>query len=379
MSSVAVFTAIVIAIAALAASVVEAALKHSQSEARRIDALGLVRIGLTGIFGVVVGQVFTPTGASWWLASLTAITLMVALIAATQLASKYLGHRRFGAALTRATRGLVNSTTLLFTPLSLPEQDQPEEFEQELIESVEDFTETIVREVMVPRIDMVTVPADAKLPEAMTILLARGHSRLPVVGKSVDDVLGVLFIKDVARIAHEDPVRFASETVSKAARSAMFVPESLSVEDLLQQMQANATHMAIVVDEYGGVAGLATIEDVIEELVGEISDEFDRDVPDVTPIEDGVYRINARYSLFELGELFGLELEDEEVDSVGGLVTKVFGRLPKLSDSITFSGLEFTVERIESRRKRLVTVLVRKLHGLQNAEAAFETENGESK
>lgn len=379
MSSVAVFTAIVIAIAALAASVVEAALKHSQSEARRIDALGFVRIGLTGIFGVVVGQVLTPTGASWWLASLTAITLMVALIAATQLASKYLGHRRFGAALTRATRGLVNSTTLLFTPLSLPEQDQPEEFEQELIESVEDFTETIVREVMVPRIDMVTVPADAKLPEAMTILLARGHSRLPVVGKSVDDVLGVLFIKDVARIAHEDPVRFASETVSKAARSAMFVPESLSVEDLLQQMQANATHMAIVVDEYGGVAGLATIEDVIEELVGEISDEFDRDVPDVTPIEDGVYRINARYSLFELGELFGLELEDEEVDSVGGLVTKVFGRLPKLSDSITFSGLEFTVERIESRRKRLVTVLVRKLHGLQNAEAAFETENGESK
>jgi CBS domain containing-hemolysin-like protein len=136
-------------------------------------------------------------------------------------------------------------------------------------------------------------------------------------------------------------------------------------------MQANATHIAIVIDEYGGVAGLVTMEDVIEELVGEIADEYDNDADDVVGLEDGSYRVAARYSLFELGELFEIELEDEDVDSVGGLLAKELGRLPVLGDQVSYSGLVIKADRIEGRRKRLVSVLVSRDQGLVDAIEAF--------
>jgi CBS domain containing-hemolysin-like protein len=142
----------------------------------------------------------------------------------------------------------------------------------------------------------------------------------------------------------------------------------------LRQLKVAATHIAIVVDEYGGVAGLATMEDVIEELVGEISDEYDRNVADLSELGDGTWRVNARFSLFDLGETFGLELEDEDVDSVGGIVAKQLGRLPKRGDIVEFAGLRFTAERIEGRRKRLVTVLVEPQAELTEAQEAFSKE-----
>jgi CBS domain containing-hemolysin-like protein len=165
----------------------------------------------------------------------------------------------------------------------------------------------------------------------------------------------------------------AKTTAESAARSAIFIPESKPVDDLLREMQKNSRHIAIIIDEYGGVAGLATMEDVIEEIVGEISDEYDRDVPDVETLADGLLRVNARFSLFELGELFELELEDEDVDSVGGLLTKELGRLPKHGDRVTFSGLSFTADRIEGRRKRLITVMVSKQQDLADMESAFDS------
>jgi CBS domain containing-hemolysin-like protein len=242
-----------------------------------------------------------------------------------------------------------------------PETDSTEaqEYEQELIDSVEEFSETITREVMVPRIDIATIAADASLDAAMTMFLSSGYSRLPVTGKSTDDILGILYLKDVAKVLHESPKLMMDRTTGQLARKAVFVPESKALKDLLQDMQRSSTHVAVVIDEYGGVAGLVTMEDVIEELVGDIADEYDREIPDVEQIEEGLYRVNARYPLFELGDLFEIELEDQDVDSVGGLLTKELGRLPKLGDQVEVQGLELTADRVEGRGKRLLTVLVR--------------------
>jgi CBS domain containing-hemolysin-like protein len=219
---------------------------------------------------------------------------------------------------------------------------------------------------------MATVAADATLEKAMTIFLSRGYSRLPVIGKSTDDIRGVLYLKDVARILHESPAKVAATKSADVARPAIFIPESKPVDDLLREMQLSSTHIAVIVDEYGGVAGLATMEDVIEEIVGEISDEYDREVADVEELTSNSYRVNARYSLIELGELFDIELDDEDVDSVGGLLAKELGRLPVKGDSIKFSGLDFTADRIENRRKRLITVLVSRDTSLADAQSAFE-------
>ena len=367
------WSALVVALLALITAVVKAALEFDDEESRKAESLSFVRLTLTGIFGVVVGEAMTPLNLSWWWAAAVAVGLMFALLIGTQLASSRLGHLSLGRQLKRGLMPLVNSVHLLFTPLSLPKVDEPEEFEQELLDSVEEFGETIVREIMVPRVDMATVSAESNLALAMTTFLSRGYSRLPVIGKDIDDVRGVLYIKDVARILHEKPESMSSTLAESVARSAIFVPESKPVDDLLREMQTNSRHIAIIIDEYGGVAGLATMEDVIEEIVGEISDEYDKEIPDVETLEDGVLRVNARYSLFELGELFELELEDEDVDSVGGLLTKELGKLPKRGDTVAFSGLSFTADRIEGRRKRLVTVLVRKEQDLADIQSAFDS------
>ena len=373
MLSLALWSALVVALLALITAVVKAALEFDDEESRKAESLSFVRLTLTGIFGVVIGEAMTPLTLSWWWSASVAVGLMFALLIGTQLASSKLGHLKFGRQLKRVLMPLVNSIHLLFTPLSLPKTDEPEEFEQELLDSVEEFGETIVREIMVPRVDMATVSAESNLTLAMTTFLSRGYSRLPVIGKDIDDVRGVLYIKDVARILHEKPDSMSSTPAASVARSAIFVPESKPVDDLLREMQTNSRHIAIIIDEYGGVAGLATMEDVIEEIVGEISDEYDKEIPDIETLEDGVLRVNARYSLFELGELFELELEDEDVDSVGGLLTKELGKLPKRGDTVNFSGLSFTADRIEGRRKRLVTVLVRKEQDLADIQSAFDS------
>ncbi|MEI6591563.1 MAG: hemolysin family protein, partial [Actinomycetes bacterium] len=317
----------------------------------------------------------TPLSPFWWLTAIYALLATLLLLFVSQLLARLLGQTGFAMKLTKSLRLVLKSWALLFTPLAVPKTEELEEFEQELHESVEEFGETMAREIMVPRIDMATVTSDLKLTAAISAFLDGGYSRLPITNKSVDDILGILYLKDVVRLIHENPARAEKLAAKDVARTAIFVPDSIAVDDLLRQLKLAATHIAIVVDEYGGVAGLATLEDVIEELVGEISDEYDRDLPDLSDLGDGSWRVNARFSLIDLGETFGLELEDEDVDSVGGIVAKELGRLPKRGDSVEFAGLRFTAERIEGRRKRLVSVIVEPISDLTEAQDALTKEN----
>ena len=368
----AIWSAILLAVLTTLTAIIRGAIERAEDDASKGESLSFVRLALTGIFGVVVGQAVSPFDLDWWWAAAIATTLMFALLFGSQFAARKLGHQSLGRGLLKFFLPLINSINLLFTPISLPKEEEPEEFEQELLDSVEEFGETIVREIMVPRIDMATVPAEATLTKAMSVFLSRGYSRLPVVGKNIDDIAGILYLKDVARILHESPDRMQQETSGQIARPVIFIPESKPVDDLLREMQLSSTHIAIIIDEYGGVAGLATMEDVIEEIVGEISDEYDFDMDDVDEIGEGRYRVTASYSLIELGELFELELEDEDVDSVGGLLAKELGRLPKQGDQVTFSGLTLIADRIEGRRKRLITVVVQQESNSADAQSAFE-------
>jgi CBS domain containing-hemolysin-like protein len=290
-----------------------------------------------------------------------------------QLLARNAGKTAWASNIVRIVSPLLKSINLFFTPLSLP-RASAEEYELELIESVEELGQTNAREIMLPRIDMVVIPAEETLASSMTVFFRYGFSRLPVIGKNLDDIKGVLYIKDVARLIHENPDRAASIRAIDIAREAVFIPESLPVDDLLQKMQQSAIQIAMIVDEYGGVAGMVTMEDVIEEIVGNISDEHDQDLPEITELEDGWIRVSTRLSLFDLGEHFEVELEDEDVDSVGGLLAKQLGRLPARNDQIEFSGLIIRVDRVEGRRKRVVTALVRMSDDLIAARAALEVD-----
>lgn len=372
MLSFAIWLAALLVIATSVVAIVKAALEHDEDQSEKAESLSFLRLGLTALFGIVIGQITFGLRFEWWLNAALAVALLIALILGSQLLSTKLGHKALGAWLLKAMTPMVRSWHLLFTPISLPKDDEPEEFEQELLDSVEEFGETIVREIMVPRIDMATVPSDATVEKAMSIFLQRGYSRLPIVGKNKDDIRGVLYLKDIARLLHENPKLARESSLADIARKAVFVPESKPVDDLLREMQANSTHIAIIIDEYGGVAGLATMEDVIEEIVGEIADEYDKDVPDIDDLGDGRLRVNARYSLVDLGEFFELELEDQDVDSVGGLLAKTLGRLPNFGDRVVVSGLTLIADRIEGRRKRLISVIVEKDSSLADALSAFE-------
>jgi CBS domain containing-hemolysin-like protein len=244
-----------------------------------------------------------------------------------------------------------------------------EEDDRELIHSIFEWGDTVVREVMIPRTDMITIDDDQHLGDAMKQFLATGVSRMPVVGKDADEVLGILYLRDVARLVYENAM---DAVVRDVARPALFVPESKKADDTLRQMQLDSNHLAMVVDEYGGIAGLVTMEDLIEELVGDISDEYDRETPDITDLGDGVFRVSARLPKDELGDLFGIELDDDDVDSAGGLLIKAVGRLPDAGSRAVVSGLILRAERVEGRRKLLRTLIVERDQALMDAQEAFD-------
>ena len=233
-----------------------------------------------------------------------------------------------------------------------------DESDRELLQSVFDFNHTLVREVMVPRTDMVSIGVDAPLDKAMSLFTRSGFSRVPAVGESADDLHGVLYLKDVLRRWLRGNTE--SLTVADLMREPVFVPETKVVDDLMREMQANQVHIALVVDEYGGIAGLVTIEDLVEELVGEISDEHDRSAPEVDVVEEGVYRVPARLPIADLGELFGVKLDDDDVDTVGGLFAKLIGRVPIAGSRASIGGISLTADRFQGRRRRLWTVLARR-------------------
>ncbi|MFL6101615.1 MAG: hemolysin family protein, partial [Actinomycetales bacterium] len=233
--------------------------------------------------------------------------------------------------------------------------------EREMIHSVFELGDTVVREVMVPRTDMIVIERGKVLRQGLSLFLRSGFSRVPVVGDGPDDVLGVLYMKDVSRRLNADPAAAQGVTVEQVMRPAVFVPDSKPVDDLLREMQHDQTHLAIVVDEYGGTAGLVTIEDILEEIVGEITDEYDREADVVEQLDGGAVRVPAVMHLDDLGELFDVELEDDDVDTVGGLLAKALGRVPIPGASAQVHGLELTADGRAGRRNRIASVVVRQV------------------
>ena len=233
------------------------------------------------------------------------------------------------------------------------EEEEIEEEERELIHSIFEFGDTVVREVMVPRPDMVTLPSDATLEHALEIILEEGYSRVPLYEGDNDNITGLLYAKDLMKRMHESP---GSSKVTSIARPPTFVPEQKKVAELLREMQDARVHMAIVVDEYGGTAGLVTIEDLIEEIVGEIVDEYDQEEPLVEPLDDITIRVDAKMPIDEVNELLEADLPHEEWDTVGGLVFGLTGRVPQVGERVRYDSLEFRTERVTGRRIQKVVI-----------------------
>ncbi len=235
-----------------------------------------------------------------------------------------------------------------------------EDEERDMIHSVFELGDTLAHEVMVPRTDMITIESDKPVRKGLNLFIRSGFSRVPVVGESSDDIVGLLYLKDVVRAVLADEGA-ADRVVERFMRPAPFVPESKPVDSLLREMQMDQIHAAIVVDEYGGTAGLVTIEDILEEIVGEITDEYDREGPSVEDLGEGRHRVPAGLSVDDLAELYDVELEDEEVDTVGGLIGKITGRVPILGTSCEVAGLSLTAEKMSGRRHRIATVIVERV------------------
>ena len=239
------------------------------------------------------------------------------------------------------------------------DQDLLEADDREYIHSLVEFGDTLVREVMVPRIDMITVSHDVSVREALEEVLASRHSRVPVVADDVDDVVGVVHLRDASGFVLRRPEESDQALVTRIMKTPMFAPELQRADSLMRQMQQEANHLALVVDEYGGISGLVTLEDLIEELLGDISDEHDRETPEAVAELDGSYLVSARLGVEELGDLFSIELDDDEVDTVGGLVAKHLGRLPDEGDRVVVSGIELTAVSVVRKLQRLVTARAR--------------------
>jgi CBS domain containing-hemolysin-like protein len=229
--------------------------------------------------------------------------------------------------------------------------------EREMIHSVFELGETIAREVMVPRTDMVWIEQSKTVRQALSLALRSGFSRIPVIGANEDDVVGIAYLKDLARKAY-DSDGGSSERVTELMRPTYFIPESKPVDELLHDMQVKQVHVAVVIDEYGGTAGLVTIEDILEEIVGEIADEYDREQPRVEELDDGRVRVTVRLPVDDVEEMFEVEFDLEDVETVGGLLAAKLGRVPIPGASVSAEGLTFLAEGGKGRRKQVATVII---------------------
>lgn len=347
---------------------------------RAAASVAWVRVLLESLAAVALTLVLAAAGLGWWQVLVLGLVLVatVALVLVRQVPRAL--ARRHPQAAVRSTLSLLVLAQNVAAPARLlgrPAPDVPtddeiremverasesghiEADEREMFRSVLELGDTLTRAVMVPRTEMITLPSGTPLRKAMSLFLRSGYSRVPVVGDSVDDVVGVLYLKDVVRRRHEAPGS-DDEEVDGLVRPPVFVPESKPVDDLLRDMQSGASHIALVVDEFGGIAGLVTIEDALEEIVGELTDEHDQAAPEVEDLGDGTLRVPSRLPVDELGELFGVELQDDDVDTAGGLLAKALGKVPLVGSSAEVGGLVLTADRVEGRRRRLATLLVRR-------------------
>ena len=227
------------------------------------------------------------------------------------------------------------------------EEDVIEREERQLIHSIIEFGDTVVREVMIPRPDMVSVEARASISDVMEVVMSAGYSRIPVYEQGIDDIAGIVYAKDLMRAVRESR---GDEPVRNLVRPARFVPETKRVAELMPEMQREKSHMAIVVDEYGGTAGLVTLEDLIEELVGEIVDEYDVEEAPVEPLPDGAVRVNARMPIDELNDLLQAEFPEGDWDTVGGLIFNLLGHVPTEGESVDYDGHRLRAEKVQGRR-----------------------------
>ncbi|HBF26472.1 MAG: hemolysin family protein [Actinomycetota bacterium] len=241
--------------------------------------------------------------------------------------------------------------------------DLIEDAERKMIHSVFDLGDTFAREVMVPRTEMVFIERSKSLRQAISLSLRSGFSRIPVIGENADDIVGVIYLKDMVRRTFEHHDAEREDTVDSLMRATSFVPDSKPADELLKDMQAARVHVAIVVDEYGGTAGLVTIEDILEEIVGEIADEYDTAAPEVTQLDDDRYRVLSRMNLDDFAELTQMEInaEDEGVDTVLGLMAKRLGRVPIPGAEVVENGWSLVAERGAGRRNRIGAVLATRI------------------
>jgi CBS domain containing-hemolysin-like protein len=230
-----------------------------------------------------------------------------------------------------------------------------EEQEKELIHSIFEFGDTLVREVMVPRPDMVAADVSSSPQQVLDLILRHGYSRIPVYAESIDDIVGVVYAKDLLRHMHAGK---SSVQLDKIMREPYFVPETKRVSELLREMQKRRVHIAIVLDEYGSTVGLVTIEDLLEEIVGEIADEYDLEEPQMEPVDDHTFRVNGRLSIDEVEELLDLQLPHDEWDTVAGLMYGLLGSVPTQGETVSFEDVTFTAEKVQGRR--IAKVLIAK-------------------
>jgi len=289
------------------------------------------------------------------------VAMTMALLLLADIVPRWLGRNRPGSLAFRVASALSFAISigraagdLIADPDDVESEDDGDSGadERELIMSVLEFTDTVVREVMVPRTDMITIEASASTDDAVDLVLASGRSRIPIAGESIDHIVGVMYARDLLEMFdQETPAR----PIQTLAHDAYFVPETKPIPELLREMQANQQHMAIVVDEYGGTAGLVTIEDLIEELVGEIVDEYDEEEPMIVEI-DGALIVDARLDVDDLAEVLGVDLPSDEWDTVGGLVLELAGRVPEEGETFNHDGLAFTADTVHGRRVATVKV-----------------------
>ena len=361
----------------------------AQDAPRYLNVLLLLRLTFElSAVSIVTAIVIDARGAGRWSIVIAATLMVVVSFVLVGVAPRTIGAQHSDAVALRAA-GAVVWLTRLFGPLpkllilvgnavtpgrglpegpfaneaelrdlvDLAEQGQViEEGERDMIHSVFELGDTLVREVMVPRPDIVFIERGKTLRQALNLALRSGFSRIPVIGESADDVLGVAYLKDLVRRTQDGKVDEAK--VEEAMRAAAFVPDSKPVDELLREMQTAQIHMAVVIDEYGGTAGIVTIEDILEEIVGEIADEYDREVPQVEQVGDGCVRVTARLPIDEVNEMYGVSLPTEDVDTVGGLLASALGRVPIPGATVTLEGLTFVAESAKGRRNRIGTVLI---------------------
>jgi CBS domain containing-hemolysin-like protein len=254
--------------------------------------------------------------------------------------------------------GPFNSEAELRELVDLAEESKLiESNERQMIHSVFELGDTLVREVMVPRTDVVWIERGKTVRQALSLALRSGFSRIPVIGENEDDIVGIAYLKDLARRVYEDEDR--TEKVEEVMRPAYYIPDSKPADELLSEMQQKQVHVAVVIDEYGGTAGLVTIEDILEEIVGEITDEYDRETPRTELLDDGAWRVNVRLPIDDVEEMLGVRFELDDVETVGGLLASTLGRVPIPGATVTLEGLTFVAEGAKGRRNRVGTVLIR--------------------